>query len=320
MTQPDPVEIRLAFRKTLRPLGAEAVELACSILDRVPPERWSVEWNLPWWLGEWAGLAPETSREFVLSNVLGLTSIRLADDLADGELGGITPDAARAMAGNLSEAAFAVYYRHLGEDASFWQVARGWLAEWEAATRRINDQAALPFVPTSTLVKDLVPLGAPLKISALAICSLTERRAVFPLLEECLDNLTAAYVLNDHADDWREDAEAGRWNAFAAACLAQEPSNGGAYNIPRVFHSVAMSDAPYRYYQLIEDCAQRARRIAVSLGLDPLAFHLSGFIDRAWETWAERRVQSQQLLDTMVAVLMAPSPHAPASTQQKGGE
>ncbi len=62
----------------------------------------------------------------------------------------------------------------------------------------------------------LAARGAPLKISAFAVCLLAGRAAVYQALEPCLDHALDALVRYDHMADWSADLEAGRWNAFIA--------------------------------------------------------------------------------------------------------
>ena len=75
-----------AYLQAVETARPEHLELPRRLLQRLDPDRWRLEWCLPWWLGRAFGLDVEIADELVLSNVLGLGAIRLRDDLVDGEV------------------------------------------------------------------------------------------------------------------------------------------------------------------------------------------------------------------------------------------
>lgn len=60
--------------------------LARRHLARLTPDRWTIEWHLPSWLGRRFDLDQGFVQALVRSNVLGLLAIRLEDDIEDGDV------------------------------------------------------------------------------------------------------------------------------------------------------------------------------------------------------------------------------------------
>ena len=79
----DVERVSAAYEARVRAVLDGDFPAALHLTDRLHPQRWALEWNLPMWLGDAFGLEPRVSAEIRLSNVLGLASIRLSDDLAD---------------------------------------------------------------------------------------------------------------------------------------------------------------------------------------------------------------------------------------------
>jgi len=230
--------------------------------DRLDPQHWALEWNLPRWLGQAYGLEARLSEEICLSNVLGLASIRLRDDLADGELPAATEaPAAVRMSDRLYEDALAVY-RHTFEPGSvFWTHLQERMREWRAAT--VDGGSA----------SQLASRGAPLKISAFAVCLLTARQDRFPLIDRCLDHALAAMVRYDHMVDWRADLTARRWNAFVASM--KKTGNGGQASDAEVLLAMLTTDVIGDYFEVIVVGLERAAALATDAGVHGLASHLT---------------------------------------------
>jgi hypothetical protein len=194
--------VRRSFEARVRSAAALDQAAARRLVARLPPERWTLEWYLPWWLGNALGLDPATSRELVLSNLLGLASIRVQDDLADGESDEAT--GATRLAAALYEAALAPYTSRFGPESPFWAHVERCMATWRAAASDTGGDHRL------------AARGEPLKIAPFAECLLAGRIGAYPAIESCLVHALEALVRYDHVADWRSDLEAGRWNAFVA--------------------------------------------------------------------------------------------------------
>jgi hypothetical protein len=253
-----------AYRACVESSCPDALPLAVRLWQRLDPTHWMLEWHLPVWLGDAVGLERGVSSELVLSNVLGLASIRLQDDLADDEVDAADLPAARALSAALYNAALDVYRHRFSSSSPFWPRLETWMREWRSA-----DQRAIP-APT-----DLARRGAPLKISAFAVCLLAGRRALFGTVDACLDHALAAMVMYDHVCDWQEDLAAGRWNAFVAryGSHLQQPVNAAA-NRSSVLAAMMARRAVADQFALIGVELERAARSAAELGSEPLMAYL----------------------------------------------
>ena len=238
----------------------DALPLALRTWARLDPARWPLEWHLPLWLGETLGLKRRISQQLVTSNVLGLASVRLADDLVDGDLLAEDISRARDLSRVLYEAAVRPYRGLFPAESVFWRRLDGWMAAWREATEPIPAGSAIP-------PGYLARRGAPLMISALAVCLLADRESAFERIDECLDHALTAMVLFDHACDWREDLAADRWNAFVAA----SSKRGEEADVLEAMMT-GRSVAPY--FEHVDTELDRAVALADGAGVERLASQL----------------------------------------------
>jgi hypothetical protein len=286
----------------------EHLPLAMRVLDRLEPARWELEWHLPWWLGHDMGLDPAVSRELVLSNVLGLASIRLRDDLLDGDLDEYDSSAALALSGALYEAAIETYRAHFPTGSDLWPEIALRMTEWRTAT---GDNAAPPGADaedSQAVARHLARRGAPLRISAFAVCLLAARTDVYPRLGRCLDHALAAMVLFDHLCDWQDDLAAGRWNAFVARTTSSaQTSEHLARNRAAVAAAMMARDAVATHFGRINVELAEARSFAAQADLPGLATHLADIAAQMDEHAEKVQGQYRKLGDGAVAILRGKS-------------
>lgn len=269
------------FEAIARAASPAELALALRVRDRVGPERWSLEWHLPWWLGQAYGLDRETCSRLVLSNVIGLASIRLQDDLVDGEVPLVEVGAAKRLSAALYDSALGYYHQRFPASSPLWRQLRTWMEQWRAATYN----AAQMHAPGSSdgHAGSSVPLSrraAPLKISALAVTLLADRTDRFPEIDRCIDSNLEAMVLFDHFCDWPEDLHAGRWNAFAAAAgVAQQRVEQLDRNRSGVYIAMLTTDVIRTYFERIAGAMGRAIDLSRNIGVPALERHMT-------ETWA----------------------------------
>ena len=275
----DPVlevdDILASFRGRVGAVLAEHADLADRTVQRLLPPRWTVEWYLPWWLGAALGVRPDDARELVLSNVLGLVAIRLEDDLRDGDLESRDIEGARVLAPVLVQEALNVYRAPLADDREFWAVVDGTLSTWRAG----SDSG------------DPAGRAAPLRIGAFGVCRLAGRSDVWPRLDRCLAEASAALVHYDQFCDWDADLAAGRWNTFVAsvAPVAQQVGDLGRSRAT-VFSGMLTRNVVGEHFALIGGHARAATELAAELGLAPFATYLS--------SWSQRvQTQGDEVVD-----------------------
>jgi hypothetical protein len=246
----------------------EGLELARRTVDRLPPENWALEWQLPWWLGEAFGVAPEVSLALAVANLLGLVSIRLGDDLADGELDPADVPGAARLREAAYDAAIGIYRSHFDSTSPFWTTLDESMAAWRVAAERPMESR-------------LAARGAPLKIGAFGATVLGGRQACWPILDRCLGHAVTAMVLYDHFLDWEADLGGGRWNAFVASlsCRPQTPEHAEA-NRASVLTAMMLGGVVERHFERIRARATAAARLADALRVPPLSAFLGDYADR----------------------------------------
>lgn len=259
----DTLALATAYERRALAACPQHLPLALRVLHRLDPARWALEWHLPWWLGAELQLDTTLSRELVLSNILGLASIRLRDDLLDGDVDSGDALAVPQLSAALYEAAIDVYRSLFPPSSELWVELAMRMAEWRAA---VADNAAPPRADADpdAIARHLARRGAPLKVSAFAVCLLAGWTDVYPTLARGLDHALAAMVLYDHLCDWQDDLAAGRWNAFALE-----------KNRAEVLAAMMATDAIGTYVVRIHVEFDMAQKIVADLGLRGLATQLA---------------------------------------------
>lgn len=187
-----------------RAAGLDA--LARQHLDRLTPDRWVIEWHLPAWLGDRFDLDHRFVEAVTRSNLLGLLSIRLQDDLEDGEVPAPELQSTRELAAVAFDLALAEYREWFDDASPVWPFIDRSVAEWRAGADS----------------QDLAARGAPMRIAGYASCLKGGRLDLWPSLRRCLDGAVTALVRYDQFCDWEADVGAGRWNAFVASVVGSE--------------------------------------------------------------------------------------------------
>ena len=283
--------VRDAYERRVHHICPEHLPAAMQLLERLPPKRWTLEWYLPWWLGYALRLEHAVARDVVLSNVLGLASIRLQDDLADGE---VPPDEvadAQILAAGLYEAALEPYAARFDAASPFWEHLERRMTAWREAGSGL----------------DLAARGAPLHIAAIATSLYADRMDVYRVLEPCLDQALEALVRYDHVADWEADLDAGRWNAFVAAA-SPGPQVAEARDRHRIATYVAMltSEVIATWFAGIDDELQQAASIADTLrpAMPPLPAHLRTFAVGVSEHGAAIHLRYRDIGDEAAKLLL----------------
>src|SRR5258706_4689336 len=130
----DPTAVSAACERRVAAIAPEQVPDAMRLLDGLDTKRWRLEWHLPLWVGNALGLDRRVATEIAVSNVLGLASLRLRDDLVDGDVEGGDVAGAPALIATLYEASIEPYRSRFPPASRFWKQLDRWMAEWKAAT------------------------------------------------------------------------------------------------------------------------------------------------------------------------------------------
>jgi hypothetical protein len=281
----------MAYRRRVREVRPDLLPMATRLLERLPPDRWMLEWHLPWWLSDAVALDREVARALVLSNLFGLGSIRIQDDLVDGDIPRRNTAKATALASTLYDLALEPY-RTFRVGSRFWAHLERCMTDWRAATGAGSRLAAR---------------GAPLKISAYGVCLLAERDEVYPTLDRILDEALEALVLYDHVADWQSDLDAGRWNAFVA-----DLSDGPQASTERTRHRRAIlvalmtTDVLAIHIGRVQAGLLRAADLGetMAVSVPPLVAHLRSFARQVGEEGRAIQAHYRDLGDRAAKLLL----------------
>lgn len=259
--------------ETIRKLGQ-------ALFQRIAVLNWSVEWNLPHWLGA-GSLTEDQERRLVTANVLGLGFIRLHDDRQDGEQLSTDHAAGLRLEGLLLEAAKNEYTELLGDSAWFWEQFDRHMQSWEQMMRSSSSWIlGLDFESISPT--HLSDIGAPLLISCDAICSLTGKTSRYSDFQAPVRHYLAAAVLFDHLKDWQEDLAAGRANIFIETMLAPYSGERDASSMmPAMYLALTRTEVVRCYIQLLLDQLEAGIGDALKMHMLGFAQHLDALKDEA---------------------------------------
>jgi hypothetical protein len=304
--EPDLAISRVAARVVER-LGERApgdLPLLRQTLARLDPDRWVLEWHLPLWLGTAFEIDPGLADQLVASNVLGLISIRLEDDLRDGEIRPADRASASRLARFAWDEALTVYRARLPMDSPFWR----FLDETMAAWRRSQGPRRFEEGDATGSLDGLADRAAPLRVPAFAICLLAARTDRWPTLERCLRDAAEALVAYDQLVDWEQDLAAGRWNAFVASLTTapQDPAHQER-NRSTVLAALLTKGVAANAYGQVEASARAAAALAADLDIRPLRAFLEGYADRTAEQGAAVQAHYERAADRALELVFGTS-------------
>jgi hypothetical protein len=297
----DVATIKRRYDLALGRLAPALIEAGERLFAQISTDNWALEWSLPRWLGDALGLPPNLTEALILSNILGLAYVRLQDDVVDGEVDPAIRDVVALLGTALHQQWIARYVPLFDPASPFWDHLETYMGQWLRATLSGNspDQARFSLDSQEELIR-LAERGAPLKLCVVAACLLADRGELVAGLTTAVDHLLAAAVLLDHAGDWAQDLEAGRFNAFVAYAQATSGRAGRGGVVEEIY--AGRSGGPYFALarRQVEIAREKSRPAGIP-GLDRYLDWLEGEVDRsgrALARMARQRVQAatEQLL------------------------
>ena len=276
------------------------------MLKRLEPQQWLLEWALPLWLADAFEIDREIGRLLALCNLLGLTHIRLQDDWADAEIGDGQRPVAAALSTLALQAALQRYVYFFPADSLFWPALNRHLRTWAQALQQTSLAARGPAILDESSASILAQRGAPLKIGATAACLLADRTAELIVLERSLTDILAAEVYLDHAHDWSQDLEAGRFNALVAYASEDEQTPAlRAINHQRVLELFYVGDGAGAYFQAAARYAQHTAQSADQVGCPPLASYARWFATEALAYGQEVSAEAQRQVQSLATAVFS---------------
>lgn len=272
------------FEDALRRLPPEMAQAGRALVERIATPNWALEWGLPRWLGGALDLPEDSIAALVVSNAFGLATVRLIDDLVDGELDPGQREGMMLLATALHGEWLRRYGRLFGGASLFWEFQQQATLDWLGATDPVD-------VPPQDLFASAEPdallwlarRGAPLRLCGVGACLLGSREATIPVVEAAVNRLLVAGVLLDHAHDWADDLRAGRYNALVAYYDPQQGVQPGEAGRRAVLEALLLGDGGQAYFSIIEGQVQAAREAASEIPCPELAGYLDWFSARTTE-------------------------------------
>jgi len=254
LSDPEILLVKERYRAALERFSPQLEEAGRHVLNRIATPNWTLEWYLPRWLGDAFGLPADLVQALVLSNVYGLSYVRLQDDLVDGEIDRASWESAMLLAAALHYLWMSRYVQLFAATSPFWGYFEQFTGQWLRATLRSNQPPTVDF--QSYDEEDFLRLaerGAPLKICCAGACLLAGREEIIPPLALAVDHFLVGAVLLDHAKDWADDLEAGRYNVFVAYVSPQPQGPDQRESHRRaVLEEICLGQAARPYFDRIQ--------------------------------------------------------------------
>ncbi len=263
--------------ETLLASSSEGIQAAGhSLFERIATPVWSVEWNLPRWLGETIELSETAQRKLLAANVFGLGFVRLRDDARDGELKLLDRDVSWRLETILLHAAEREYHALFPHEPWFWSQYDEQLRIWRKASLS-PFQTGMQGSPASEAITSLADFGAPLLICIAAAVALANRHQSFAHLRAPVEHYLRAAVLFDHFKDWQDDLEHGRENIFINCQLRSRQAGREPADIRRQVYFALMDEKRMRdYTSLITGELELGATLARQAGMTSFSNHLLG--------------------------------------------
>jgi hypothetical protein len=262
--------VRAHMENLYDPEDGQLIDCTQRLIDRISHSNWSVEWNLPRWLGSAFKIPEGGQRELVLANALGLGYVRLCDDRVDGEIPEKQLINSRRLERLLLTEARKTLEDLIDRHSSFWMHYDDYLRRWHSTT--------LPVKPITELnrsdLDQVADAGAPLYIVCAAVHTLAPSRPHLEALIRPVRHYLFAAVLYDHLKDWRSDLEAGRSNLFTYTILGGIPTGEIKMLVTRMRTELLRQDRVLMYCEAIYESLSQAAASAQSVGLAQFAQHL----------------------------------------------
>lgn len=274
----DIAEVR-TYLEGLAGLSDKALrDYAAQVLERIAHPNWSVEWNLPRWLGSRLAIPENTQRDLVLVSSLGLGYVRLRDDRMDLEVSQDYTQISQRLESLFLSEARSLLEGLLDGRSDFWVHFRSYLRRWESTVLPETKSAPLQ----SSELDELAAAGAPLYIVCAAAHALNPSVMPLKTLLQPVRGYLAAAVLYDHMKDWSSDLIAGRKNIFIQT-MTGEGSEGVEVDglAARVRTEFIDQENIWHYCEQIWESLDQAAVSAQAMGLSQFAQHLVALEDEA---------------------------------------
>jgi hypothetical protein len=273
---------------------------ASRLFECVAHPNWSVEWNLPRWLGEYANLPSTVIRDLVRANAIGLVFVKLKDDRMDGELDKRALDDAIHLERLLLKRARSTF-SHLVDDAA--QLDRS----IDAHLKHWNDAGRSSAAFAGFDLHDLRPLadeGAPLFIVVEVINAIRSNSPIDDRIRASIHHYLVAAVLYDHLKDWRTDLTGGRKNYFISAMLGNNAPGDMDTTLEREVNSVMLHGVKLeQYINLITESLALGVESARACGLMRFAQHLAALGEEA-HSGGEQLLRGMQTMLNQATLLI----------------
>jgi hypothetical protein len=300
--------VREGFATVLEPLPPPLVEAGWALWKRLARPNWFLEWMLPCWLGEAFDLPQHLVRALAAANVLGLATVRLTDDLVDGENVSEERGTVALLAVSLHQAWMLSYVDLFDAGSPFWDYLRRYMVQWQRGASPANAPSASDQFPGEPAdLTWLADRGAPLKICCAGAGLLAGREGGLADLEAALDEYLVAAVMLDHAQDWQEDLAAVRYNAFVDCYSShrQTAANREA-NRQGVLEQLLLGEGGVGYFRLLQERTDRALAWARAAPCEGLEAYLGWFSAHAAAYGAGLATAHRDWLRDKVALVFGP--------------
>lgn len=311
--------VRASFLSTIDSFPIPFRELGARLADRLEPAQWTLEWGLPYWLAQSLSLNDTVRDELMLCNILGLSYVKLMDDLVDGEVAEEERSTTLLLGHRMYQEAVFRFFQLFPADSTFWPSFKSWIDEWLTATL---PQGRSPQLPSSDGqdYSHLAKRGAPLKICCAAACILGGRSEAIPALTRAVEYALVALVLLDDFEDWESDLDGCRYNAFIehVSRFDQIPDNIEV-NRRDLLEALYVDRRSWTFLELVRKNLRRARETGLAFDIPQFEAYLTSLEERVTRHYLDLTEWHREGRRELVEMIFGPYEQASGTTGEIGG-
>lgn len=225
---------------------------------------------LPFWIGEKFHTPQHVCKDMAVGNLFLLHTFQSFDFIVDNDRPD-TSDRSQVVLGNLCFLQVMHHYRpYFPAGSFFWECMEVYWREWgESMSWEVETlNSRRPFTETHLLCS--AHKAAALKICPTGLSILAEKNDLIPQFEQAVDLMHAVMQLLDDLQDWREDLQFGRYNAFLGFMISNNllvaDRLSSQEDVSAVIYGSSILE---KYLTVINDFVMRAKDATNSLGVEP---------------------------------------------------
>ncbi len=254
--------VYLQAKRQINDFPAPSAQLGLSMLEKIDQSREVHKDNhicclLPYWLSECLQVSEDDCDQLALGNLFGMMHYFIIDDVMD------SPSNLHShllpLAGLCNLQLMNRYQALLAGHSAVWQHYGRYVSDWASA---VSTERSLER-PWNDL-RSLAHKSSPLKLTAAALCALSDQEELLEEAELAIDLVLATLQLSDDLADWEIDLEEGNRNAWLSLIRAERSISDEEWTDDYVRQAIYTTDAMEAYLSCAQSHHNQLSKLSIS--------------------------------------------------------